>query len=115
MDVLVEFLERDCEGMINTCEDIVSLKQLFEDERIARAELKEQLVELMVTVRNQSPIDHGSSNCDHAKRQNHDYCNRDWDAKWRKLEIPIFDGEDAFGWTNKVKRYFEIKGVEEED
>ena len=109
----VEFLEQGYEGMINTHEDVASLKRLYEDERIERAELKEQLVELIVTVWNLPCTNHGSGNRDHVERQNRDY--RDRDAKWRKLEIPIFVREDAFGWTNKVERYFEIKGVEEED
>jgi hypothetical protein len=25
------------------------------------------------------------------------------------LMITIFDGEDAFGWTSRVERYFELK------
>lgn len=31
--------------------------------------------------------------------------------KWQKLTIPIFDGEDAFGWTSRVEQYFELEGV----
>ncbi|CAL0320110.1 unnamed protein product [Lupinus luteus] len=27
--------------------------------------------------------------------------------KWRKSEIPIFSGEDAFGWTRRLERYFQ--------
>ena len=88
MDVRVEFLEQGYEGMINTHEDVASLKRLYEDERIERAELKEQLVELIVTVWNLPCTNHGSGNRDHVERQNRDY--RDRDAKWRKLEIPIF-------------------------
>nr|KYP31955.1 hypothetical protein KK1_047478 [Cajanus cajan] len=34
---------------------------------------------------------------------------------WRKLEIPIFAGEDAFGWTQKLERYFNLKGVTDEE
>ena len=34
MDVRVEFLEQGYEGMINTHEDVASLKRLYEDERI---------------------------------------------------------------------------------
>ena len=37
MDANVEFLERGFEGMINTHEDVTSLKRLFEDERTERA------------------------------------------------------------------------------
>ncbi|PNX83607.1 hypothetical protein L195_g039651 [Trifolium pratense] len=35
--------------------------------------------------------------------------------KWASLMIPIFDGEDAFGWTSRVERYFELKGVGDND
>ncbi|WVZ11529.1 hypothetical protein V8G54_016059 [Vigna mungo] len=34
---------------------------------------------------------------------------------WRKLGIPIFAGEDVFGWTNRLDRYFclqEVSNVE---
>ena len=96
--------------MINIREDIASLKRLFEEECIEQAELKAQMAELMAAVRILSSTDKGSGNRDHAERQ-----NRDGEVTWQKLEIPIFDGGDAFGWTNKVEHYFEIKGVEEED
>lgn len=26
--------------------------------------------------------------------------------KWRKLDIPTFDGDDAYGWVQKLERYF---------
>eukprot|EP00256_Glycine_max_P042597 XP_006593215.1 uncharacterized protein LOC102668698 [Glycine max] len=110
MEARVEFLERGFEGMIKTREDVASLKRLFEEEHIERAELKAQMAELMTVVRILSSTDRGSGNCDHAEQQ-----NRDREVKWRKLEIPIFDGGDAFGWANKMERYFETKGVEEED
>nr|XP_012568866.2 uncharacterized protein LOC105851738 [Cicer arietinum] len=35
--------------------------------------------------------------------------------KWQKLEIPIFAGEDAFGWTHRLERYFLLKEVTEEE
>ncbi|XP_073220670.1 uncharacterized protein [Cicer arietinum] len=35
--------------------------------------------------------------------------------KWRKLEIPIFAGDDAFGWTHRLERYFLLKEVTEEE
>lgn len=35
--------------------------------------------------------------------------------KWRKLEIPIFPGDDAFGWTHRLERYFLLKEVTEEE
>ncbi|KAF1862850.1 hypothetical protein Lal_00040120 [Lupinus albus] len=36
----------------------------------------------------------------HRTHQNHD--------RWRKLEIPIFLGEDAYGWVQKLERYFTL-------
>lgn len=33
----------------------------------------------------------------------------------RKLELPLFDGEDPLGWILKVERYFSVNGVAEED
>ncbi|XP_019446853.1 PREDICTED: uncharacterized protein LOC109350125 [Lupinus angustifolius] len=34
---------------------------------------------------------------------------------WRKLEIPVFSGDDAFGWTCKLERYFALRGVTEHE
>ncbi|XP_047152645.1 uncharacterized protein LOC124824277 [Vigna umbellata] len=34
-------------------------------------------------------------------------------SRWRKLDIPIFAGEDAFGWTNRLDRYFHWQEVSE--
>ncbi|MCI59314.1 hypothetical protein A2U01_0080569, partial [Trifolium medium] len=33
--------------------------------------------------------------------------------KWRKLTIPIFEGEGAFDWTGRVERYIELRNVTE--
>ena len=30
--------------------------------------------------------------------------------RWRKINIPLFGGEDAYGWVNKVERLFPSKG-----
>ncbi|XP_057431879.1 uncharacterized protein LOC130724621 [Lotus japonicus] len=35
--------------------------------------------------------------------------------RWRKLEILIFGGDDAYGWTHKLERYFELRGVSDDD
>ncbi|KAF1869986.1 hypothetical protein Lal_00017565 [Lupinus albus] len=43
----------------------------------------------------------------HKTHQNHD--------RWRKLEIPIFLGEDAYGWVQKLERYFTLKAISEEE
>lgn len=36
----------------------------------------------------------------------------DW---FRKIELPIFAGEDAQGWIRKIERYFRFRGLSEED
>lgn len=33
----------------------------------------------------------------------------------RRLEIPIFKGEDAYGWLVRVERYFYLNGVRMRD
>jgi len=33
----------------------------------------------------------------------------------RKLDIPVFAGEEAFGWTNRLERYFRLKEISEEE
>lgn len=36
--------------------------------------------------------------------------------RWKKLDIPVYNGEeDAFGWVNKLERYFRIRGAEENE
>lgn len=37
------------------------------------------------------------------------------EQRWRKLDIPIFVGEDAFGWVSRLERYFRLKMVPEEE
>ncbi|KAJ1433421.1 hypothetical protein SESBI_05947 [Sesbania bispinosa] len=37
------------------------------------------------------------------------------EEQWRKLEIPLFSGDDAYGWVNRVERYFNLKGVLEQE
>ncbi|XP_022632756.1 uncharacterized protein LOC111240932 [Vigna radiata var. radiata] len=36
-------------------------------------------------------------------------------SKWRKLDIPVFAGAEAYGWTNRLERYFRLKEVREEE
>ncbi|XP_022637052.1 uncharacterized protein LOC111241703 [Vigna radiata var. radiata] len=36
-------------------------------------------------------------------------------SKWRKLDIPVFAGEEAYRWTNRLERYFRLKEVSEEE
>ncbi|KAE9586507.1 putative nucleotidyltransferase, Ribonuclease H [Lupinus albus] len=35
--------------------------------------------------------------------------------RWRKLDIPIFIGEDAYGWVQKLERYFSMRCVADQE
>ena len=41
-------------------------------------------------------------------------CVRTMDL-WRKLEIPLFQGDDAYAWVDRIKQFFEIRGVLKEE
>ncbi|GKC44946.1 hypothetical protein Tco_1062668 [Tanacetum coccineum] len=34
------------------------------------------------------------------------------DYRFKKLKMPIFDGDDAYGWIYRMERFFKIQGVE---
>ena len=34
-----------------------------------------------------------------------------FEHRMRKLKMPLFEGEDAYGWIYRVERYFEIQGI----
>jgi len=36
-------------------------------------------------------------------------------SRCRKLEIPVFAGDEAYGWTNKLERYFRLKDVRDDE
>ena len=31
--------------------------------------------------------------------------------QWRQVNLPLFEGEDAPGWVDRIERYFQIRGV----
>jgi len=35
--------------------------------------------------------------------------------RWRKLDIPVFAGEEAYGWINRLECYFRLKEVSEDE
>ncbi|KAJ1415930.1 hypothetical protein SESBI_17769 [Sesbania bispinosa] len=35
--------------------------------------------------------------------------------RWRRLEIPLFSGDDVYGWVSRVERYFNLKGILEQE
>ncbi|KAL6570257.1 hypothetical protein OROMI_014771 [Orobanche minor] len=38
--------------------------------------------------------------------------NRDPFRDCRKIKMPIFEGDDAYGWVYRIERYFEVQGIE---
>ncbi|XP_019447282.1 PREDICTED: uncharacterized protein LOC109350506 [Lupinus angustifolius] len=70
--------------------------------------LEEALVAL--TERHRIPNWHDEGSGIGGESENHEQRGRE---KWRKLEIPIFSGDDAFGWTQRLERYFLLKDVTE--
>lgn len=38
-----------------------------------------------------------------------DHVERD---RWRKLEIPIFSGDGAYGWTHRLERYLSYEAFQ---
>ncbi|GKC49539.1 hypothetical protein Tco_1072284 [Tanacetum coccineum] len=38
-----------------------------------------------------------------------------FEHRMRKLKMPVFEGEDAYGWIYRVKRYFEIQGLTQQE
>lgn len=43
--------------------------------------------------------------------------DQDWQhsagSQWRKLDIPIFAGDDTFGWVNRLEKHFRLQDVSE--
>ena len=77
----------------------------------ARMKKNEDLLATIATklgvVREENSPGEGSENGEelesHKQHRNHD--------QWRKPEIPIFSGEDAFGWVQKLERHFALREV----
>ncbi|GJT27690.1 hypothetical protein Tco_0907965 [Tanacetum coccineum] len=48
-----------------------------------------------------------------------DRCDRctyhGFEHRMRKLKMPAFEGEDAYGWIYRVERYFEIQGLPQQE
>ncbi|GJT11038.1 ankyrin repeat-containing protein [Tanacetum coccineum] len=38
-----------------------------------------------------------------------------FEHRMRKLKMPVFEGEDAYGWIYRVERYFEIQGLPQQE
>lgn len=116
MEARLEALERGFEGLLAEREN---LEKNIEQERLERLETWRQLNELMNFVRELSNRStHNEFNHEESRTVNDNDVEghvtvRRREERWRKLEIPVFEGEDAYGWINRVERYFELKGMED--
>ncbi|XP_024024262.1 uncharacterized protein LOC112092399 [Morus notabilis] len=64
-----------------------------------------------------APVERGERNYEQGRRQRRD--SPEWprarDHRGRKLELPIFSGEDPYGWLFRAERYFAVNEVDEEE
>lgn len=103
MEAQLEFLERTFEGYMATRDEIAELRQMIETER---TESQCRTTEVLDTLRRLSLNSHQNSHFVGESSGAHQGIQNPQEQKWQKLSIPIFEGDDAFGWTNKVERYF---------
>ena len=112
MDARAELLERGFEGLLAMREN---WEKSREEDRQERLEIRRQLNELVETVRG---ITTHSDKDESINSDNHTVNDddtrkirnpRNREERWRKLKILVFNGEDAFGWTIRIERYFELK------
>lgn len=95
-----------------------TMEKQREEDRVERREVRRQMKELVETVRrmrHQSPAGsrHGKDQTDEEDVSVNHRHPRSCKERWRKLEIPIFEGTDAYGWLNRAERYFDLKEVDE--
>ncbi|CAH1451320.1 unnamed protein product [Lactuca virosa] len=105
------------------------LTKIREEADFARKENAAQFTELMQAINNLAKTVKGKSSQDEEmdkvetefelefgsfKKGPKEYKNKGGGrqmGEFRKLKAPIFEGEDAFGWIYKVKRFFEIQDI----
>lgn len=114
MEARLEFLERAYHDYMKTRDEVQDLRLQLETEKI---EAQRRINELQETVRGLTLTHSSPSQEHHQADSNNGYHTeqRAPEERWRKLSIPIFDGDDAFGWINRVERYFDLKGVLDEE
>lgn len=96
MEARIEVLERGFEALLAMRE---TMEKNFEQERL---ETRRQLTELVESMRRMNHNDSGGvrHQDEHSDAEN-ESVNRNHprrrEERWRKLEIPVFDGSDAYG------------------
>jgi len=126
-------VEQDGQGMVNTrmelridglermIQDLVQDQGKNENEQHERFQRLEDMIKgLTVVVEKLSVKD---KTCDDNSVVNEGKTGDDEDvighsgfsSTWRKLDIPVFAGEEAYGWINRLERYFKLKEVSDEE
>ncbi|KAI5422882.1 hypothetical protein KIW84_046056 [Lathyrus oleraceus] len=112
IDVRLEILEHRFEGLLAMREN---MEKILEDGRKERVEASQQIVELTALMRHTLRTTSGSLNDSDDDASIHTKHPRKCEERWRKLEIPVFEGTDTYGWFNGVERYFDLKKIGENE
>jgi len=118
MKARLEILERGFEGLLAMRENV---EKILEEDRREKVEARQQVAELtalMCRTLQTTPGNnhHGDGELNNSNSVSvHTNHARTRKERWRKLEIPVFEGTDAYGWLNRVERYFELKGMIENE
>lgn len=109
IEARLEILERGFEGLLIMREN---MEKILEENQRERVEVCQQLAELTALMQrnlhtNQEEPhgdgDQSDSNSASVLQIHNQLC----EERWRKLEIQVLEGTDAYGWLNKVDGYFE--------
>ncbi|KAF7807919.1 Retrotransposable element Tf2 [Senna tora] len=90
--------------------DVNSLKEWVLEIKDCLARLEKKQIEEHEQDRGEGSGSHGGDN---DREQRTDESSGKEVDKHRKLELPIFDGEEAIGWLFKVERYFSLNRMQD--
>ena len=113
MEARLEALERNFEEWRQTMtedREVRGTRQELADARLRRVE---ELLEALVHRSDGGATSGASENAGERRGATGRQLGEVGEDKWRKLEIPLFAGEDAYGWVSRLERYFQIKKVSE--
>lgn len=115
--------ERTFLGMVNTRMEgrIEQLEMASEESRRGQAALAERLTGIEASLANildslrrrQTPSPPRNREQEGERHEERERVAEN--QSHRKLELPLFEGDDPLGWIFKVERYFSVNGVEEQE
>lgn len=103
MEARLEIFARGFEGLLAMRENV---EKILENDSKERLETSQQVAELTAPMCRTLRTTPGSPNDNASVHTSH---TRKLEERWRKLEIPVFEGTDSYGWLNRVERYFDLK------